>query len=55
MDKVYTMMLDRYFCATNSEGKSPAFWMTEEKLKKPVRTLTQEKTQCWVLFRQTLV
>jgi thiol-disulfide isomerase/thioredoxin len=33
MDKVYTMMLDRYYCAKNSEGKSPAFWMKEDKLE----------------------
>lgn len=33
MDKVYIMMADRYYCSKNAEGKSPAFWMTEEKLK----------------------
>ena len=33
MDKVYIYMADRYYCSKNSEGKSPAFWMTEEKLK----------------------
>jgi thiol-disulfide isomerase/thioredoxin len=33
MDKVYIMMADKYYCSKNAEGKSPAFWMTEEKLK----------------------
>lgn len=33
MDKVYILMADRYYCTKNAEGKSPAFWMTEEKLK----------------------
>jgi thiol-disulfide isomerase/thioredoxin len=33
MDKVYILMADRYYCSTNAEGKSPAFWMTPEKLK----------------------
>jgi thiol-disulfide isomerase/thioredoxin len=33
MDKVYIMMADRYYCTKNAEGKSPAFWMTEDKLK----------------------
>ena len=33
MDKVYIMMADRYYCSKNTEGKSPAFWMTEPKLK----------------------
>ena len=33
MDKVYILMADRYYCAKNAEGKSPAFWMTEPKLK----------------------
>lgn len=32
MDKVYIMMADRYYCTKNADGKSPAFWMTEEKL-----------------------
>lgn len=32
MDKVYVMMADKYYCTRNAEGKSPAFWMTEEKL-----------------------
>lgn len=33
MDKVYTFMADKYYCTRNADGKSPAFWMTEEKLK----------------------
>lgn len=33
MDKVYIMMADRYYCKKNDEGKSPAFWMTDDKLK----------------------
>jgi len=33
MDKVYILMLDKYYCAKNKDGKSPAFWVTEEKLK----------------------
>lgn len=33
MDKVFVKMGERYYCATNSEGKSPATWMTETKLK----------------------
>jgi len=32
MDKVYILMADRYYCSKNAEGKSPAFWMTPEKL-----------------------
>lgn len=33
MDKVFVRMAQRYYCSKNSEGKSPAFWMDEEKLK----------------------
>lgn len=33
MDKVFVMMGDRYYCTKNSEGKSNATWMTEEKLE----------------------
>lgn len=33
MDKIFVMMADRYYCTTNAEGKSPAWWMSEEKLK----------------------
>lgn len=31
-DKVYVYMGLRYFCAKNEQGKSPAYWMTEDKL-----------------------
>lgn len=33
MDKVYIYMADKYYCSKNAEGKSPAFWMTPEKLE----------------------
>lgn len=33
MDKVYIYMVDRYYCKRNPDGKSPAYWMTEEKLE----------------------
>ncbi len=33
MDKVYTMMADKYYCTPGPNGKSLAHWMTEEKLK----------------------
>ena len=33
MDKVYIMMADKYYCSKNADGKSPAFWMTDEKLE----------------------
>lgn len=32
MDKVYVLMADKYYCSKNAEGKSPAFWMTKDKL-----------------------
>lgn len=32
MDKVPLYMLDRYYCERDSEGKSKAYWMTEDKL-----------------------
>jgi thiol-disulfide isomerase/thioredoxin len=32
MDKVYIMMADKYYCSKNADGKSPAFWMKEDKL-----------------------
>jgi thiol-disulfide isomerase/thioredoxin len=32
MDKIYIMMADKYYCSKNAEGKSPAFWMKEDKL-----------------------
>ena len=33
MDKVYTYMRNRYYCSKNSEGKSPAFWVADDKFK----------------------
>lgn len=33
MDKVFVMMGERYYCATDAEGNSLAHWMTDEKLK----------------------
>ncbi len=33
MDKVFVKMGERYYCSKNSEGKSPATWMQETKLK----------------------
>lgn len=33
MDKVFVRMGQRYYCAKNAEGKSPAYWMPEDKLK----------------------
>jgi thiol-disulfide isomerase/thioredoxin len=33
MDKVYTFMRNRYYCSKNSEGKSPAFWVAQDKFK----------------------
>ena len=33
MDKVFVKMGERYYCAKNAEGKSPAYWMAEDKLK----------------------
>jgi thiol-disulfide isomerase/thioredoxin len=33
MDKVFVRLGQRYYCAKNSEGKSPAHWMAEDKLK----------------------
>ncbi|MCE3297228.1 MAG: alkyl hydroperoxide reductase/Thiol specific antioxidant/Mal allergen [Crocinitomicaceae bacterium] len=32
MDKVFVRMGQRYYCAKNLEGKSPAYWMAENKL-----------------------
>ena len=33
MDKVYIYMIDKYYCKRNANGKSPAYWMTEDKLE----------------------
>lgn len=33
MDKVYVYLLNKYYCTRNPDGKSPAYWMEEDKLK----------------------
>jgi thiol-disulfide isomerase/thioredoxin len=33
MDKVFVKMGEKYYCSKNAVGKSPAFWMAEDKLK----------------------
>jgi thiol-disulfide isomerase/thioredoxin len=33
MDKVFVRMGQKYYCSRNAEGKSPAYWMEEDKLK----------------------
>ena len=43
MDKVYIMMADKYYCSKNSEGKSPAFWMTPEKLEELCEKIPVQK------------
>jgi thiol-disulfide isomerase/thioredoxin len=43
MDKVYIMMADRYYCRKNEEGKSPAFWMTPEKLEELCEKIPVQK------------
>lgn len=32
MDKVFVRMGQRYYCSKNAEGKSPAYWIAEDKL-----------------------
>ncbi|HNR86199.1 MAG TPA: thioredoxin family protein, partial [Taishania sp.] len=43
MDKVYVMMADKYYCSKNAEGKSPAYWMTEDKLKELCEKIDVQK------------
>src|SRR5690606_2533760 len=43
MDKVYVMMADKYYCSRNAEGKSPAFWMTDEKLEELCEKINVQK------------
>lgn len=43
MDKVFVMMGDRYYCTMNEEGKSPAHWMTDEKLESLCEKVTTQK------------
>ena len=33
MDKVYLEMLNRYYCTENTQGKSPAYWVSEDKFE----------------------
>ncbi len=33
MDKVYYMMLERYYCSKDVNGKSPAYWVPDDKFK----------------------
>lgn len=43
MDKVFVKMGERYYCSKNSEGKSPAYWMAEDKLKDLCEKVTTNK------------
>jgi thiol-disulfide isomerase/thioredoxin len=43
MDKVAVMMADRYYCSKNAEGKSPAHWVKEDKLKEWCEKITVQK------------
>jgi len=43
MDKVFVYMGERYYCAKNAEGKSPAHWMSEEKLETLCEKVTTQK------------
>ncbi len=43
MDKVFVKMGERYYCSKNAEGKSPAYWMAEDKLKDLCEKVTTNK------------
>lgn len=43
MDKIFVMMADRYYCTRNAEGKSPAYWMSEDKLKELCEKIPAQK------------
>jgi len=43
MDKVYIYMADKYYCSKNAEGKSPAFWMTPDKLEELCEKIPVQK------------
>lgn len=43
MDKVFNRMGERYYCSTNSEGRSPAFWMPAEKLEELCEKVSVQK------------
>ncbi len=42
MDKVYLYMLNKYYCSKNEEGKSPAFWVKEDKLEEICENLNNK-------------
>jgi thiol-disulfide isomerase/thioredoxin len=43
MDKVYVLMADKYYCSKNAEGKSPAFWMKQDKLEELCEKIPVQK------------
>ena len=43
MEKVFVKMGERYYCSKNAEGKSPAYWMTDDKLKELCDKVNTEK------------
>lgn len=43
MDKVFVRLGQRYYCVKNSEGKSPAYWMAEDKLKELCEKVETQK------------
>lgn len=43
MDKVFVKMGEKYYCSKNTEGKSPAYWMAEDKLKDLCEKVTTNK------------
>jgi thiol-disulfide isomerase/thioredoxin len=43
MDKVFVRLGQRYYCVKNEEGKSPAYWMAEDKLKELCEKVETQK------------
>ncbi len=43
MDKVYTMMADKYYCTKDANGNSLAHWMTKEKLDELCEKINVQK------------
>ena len=43
MENVFVMMADKYYCSVNKSGKSPAYWVPEDKLKELCETITIRK------------
>ncbi len=43
MDKVFVRLGQRYYCVKNAEGKSPAYWMAEDKLKELCEKVETQK------------